>query len=292
MKFGYICANDADGIRPDRLAVQLEERGFDSIWMPEHTHIPTSRVTPFPAGGDLPDGYSHIMDPLISLMAAGSATESILLYTGICLLLQHDVLALAAATATLDVLTNGRLRLGVGVGWNEEEFTDHRPDVEFRQRYSAMKERVSALRVAWSEERAAFGGRWDSFQESFIYPKPVAGSIPVSLGNAGPVGIRHAAEYADEWCPLDASMLNVDGRPNPSGAIDMFRRLATNAGRDPGSIPITIHAPVIHGGRFESYVELGVERIVLFPPTMNRMSEADTLGHLDDLADLVERFSD
>lgn len=292
MKFGYLCANDADGIRPDRLAVELEERGFDSIWMPEHTHIPTSRITPFPGGGDLPDGYSRIMDPFISLMAAGSATESILLYTGVCLLLQHDVIALAGATATLDVLTNGRLHLGIGVGWNEEELADHRPDLPFKQRYSAMRERVSALRAAWSQERASFDGRWDNFQESFFYPKPVGGSIPVSLGNAGPVGIRHAAEYADEWCPIDGSMLNVDGRPNVQGAIDMFRELAADAGRDPGSIPITIHAPVIHEGRFESYVDLGVERIVLFPPTMHLMSEADTLRRLDGLADLTARFAD
>ena len=147
-------------------------------------------------------------------MAAGAATESIKLYTGICLLLQHDLVDLACSTATLDVLTNGRFRFGVGVGWNKEELATHRPDLDFSMRYSAMRERIAALRAAWSQDPAEFEGRWDSFEASFIRPKPIHGSIPVSLGNAGPVGIKHAAEYADEWAPIDAGMLNTTGRPN------------------------------------------------------------------------------
>ncbi len=290
MKFGYLSHNNAEGIRPEHIAAELESRGFDSLWLPEHSHIPTSRRTPYPAGGELPDMYYRNMDPIISLMAAATATEDLLLYTGVCLIHEHDLLDLACSTATLDVLSGGRFRLGVGVGWNEEEFENHRSDLPFKQRYSGMRERIAALRTAWSDERAQFDGQWDSYSESWIYPKPVAGTIPVSLGNAGPLGIQHAAEYADEWCPIDASMMNVNGKPDPAGAIERFRRLAEEAGRDPDSIPITLHCFRVHEGRFEQYAELGVERIVLFPPRMSLISVDDTLSHLDNLAEVISKF--
>ena len=144
MDIGYLGLNDAGGIRPDHLAAELEDRGYESLWMPEHSHIPTSRKTPYPGGGDLPEGYWRMMDPLVSLAVAAGATSSLRLCTGICLVLEHDLLDLACATATLDVLSGGRLQLGIGVGWNEEELANHRPDVPFRHRYRAMRERVAA----------------------------------------------------------------------------------------------------------------------------------------------------
>ncbi len=291
MKFGYLSHNDAGGIRPDHLASELESRGFDSIWMPEHSHIPADRKTAYPAGGELPSSYYRMMDPLISLMAAAQASASIKLYTGICLVHEHDLLDLACATATLDVLSNGRFHLGIGVGWNEEELANHRPDLPFKLRYSAMRERVAALRTCWQDEVSSFDGRWDSFTDSHVYPKPVNGTIPVALGNAGPVGIKHAAEYADEWCPIDASMLNTNGKPDVAGAIALFHQLATDAGRDSAEIPITIHSFGVNRARFERYAELGVERIVLFPPTMNVISTDDTLNHLDMLAtEVIEKM--
>jgi len=292
MKFGYLSFNHAEGIDPASLAKELEASGFESFWLPEHTHIPASRATPFPVpGGELPAAYYRIMDPMVSLMAAAGATSTLQLCTGICLLLQHDVLDLAKTTATLDVLSDGRLTLGVGVGWNEEELANHRPDLEFRQRYSAMRERVAALRTAWSDEISSFEGTWDNFEPTHIYPKPVKGSIPISLGNAGALGIRHAAEYADEWAPIDAGMLNVDGRPNVPGAIELFRQLATDAGRDPDTIPITIHAGGFSEKRFESYRELGVERLVLFPPKPSILPADDTLRHVEQLAEFIDRFN-
>ncbi len=291
MKFGYLSHNNVEGIKPQHLASELEARGFDSIWMPEHSHIPTDRRTPYPAGGELPSSYYHMMDPLISLMSAAAGSETLQLYTGICLIHEHDLLDLACACATLDVLSGGRFHLGIGVGWNEEELANHRPDLPFKQRYSAMRERVAALRVAWSEERASFDGQWDKFSESFVYPKPTRGTVPISLGNAGPVGIKHAAEYADEWCPIDASMLNTNGKPDVAGAIELFRQLATDAGRDPDSIPITIHSFRVNEARFEQYANLGVERIVLFPPSMNVVSVDETLAHLDKLAEVVQKMA-
>ena len=289
VQVGYLTLNDAAGIRPDRLALELEGRGFDSIWIPQHSHIPTSRKTPYPDGGPLPEGYLRMMDPLVSLAVAASVTTSLRLCTGICLVLEHDLLDLACATATLDVLSNGRLTLGVGAGWNEEELANHRPDVPFRLRYSAMRERVAALRAAWTEETPSFAGRWDRFEASWIYPKPIQGSIPVALGNAMPVGIEHAAAYADEWFPIDAWMLNTTGRPDVPGAIAMFRDKAAANGRDPDTIPITIFAVRrLSIERLSSYGSLGVDRVVLPPPSMEPHSGDETLQHLDHLNQLVE----
>ena len=146
MKIGYVAMNSEVGIRPARLAVELEQRGFDSMWVPEHSHIPTSRRSPSPSGGELPSGYLHMMSPFVSLAAAASVTTDLVLATGVSLILEHDLLDLACTVATLDVLSSGRVLLGIGVGWNAEELANHRPDLPFSQRYSAMRERVDALR--------------------------------------------------------------------------------------------------------------------------------------------------
>ena len=288
MRFGFLTVNALQGIRPDVLATELEQRGFDSIWVPEHSHIPVSRETPYPAGGPLPEGYWRMMDPFVSLAMAAQTTTTLELCTGICLLLEHDVLDLACTTATLDALSGGRLRLGVGVGWNQEELLNHRPDLPFRMRYSAMEERVAALRTAWANEEAGFAGRWDSFTASWVYPKPLAGTIPVALGNAGPVGIEHAARYSDEWCPIDASMLNTGGRPDVAGAIDLFRTKAAEAGRQAEDIPISIFSMGNRRDRVERYAELGVDRVVIMPKTMELHDEAATLHHLDEVASMIE----
>ena len=291
MQFGYLTLNDINGIRPDVLARELDQRGFDSMWVPEHSHIPTSRQTPYPAGGPLPEGYWRMMDPFVSLALAANAAPNLLLCTGVCLALEHDVLDLACTTATLDALSGGRLRLGIGVGWNEEELLNHRPDLPFKQRYSAMRERVAALRAAWSQEEASFQGRWDSFTESWVYPKPANGTIPIALGNAGPVGIEHAATYADEWCPIDASMLNDGRKPDVPGAIELFRTKAAEAGRNPDDIPISIFTMGNRTDRIERYAQLGVDRVVIMPPTMHLHSADDVLRHLDSLTSTVEALS-
>ena len=288
MKFGYLALNSADGIRPNRLARELEDRGFDSVWMPEHSHIPTSRDSAYPGGGDLPDGYWHMMDPFVSLQAAASATSTLLLATGVCLLLEHDLLDLACTVATLDVLSGGRVLLGVGVGWNEEELVNTRPDVPFKQRYSAMRERVAALRACWTEEAPSFEGRYERFSESWVYPKPLQQPVPIALGNAGRVGIKHAAEYADHWCPLDAQLLNYDGRPDVRGGIELFRRLAAEAGRNAEDIPISMFAfGKPNRKRIDTYLELGVERIVIPPARMHRHDESVTLAWFDDWAPVM-----
>jgi probable F420-dependent oxidoreductase len=291
MRFGYLSLNDLAGIRPDALARELEDRGYDSVWMPEHSHIPSGRQTPYPGGGDLPDGYWHMMDPFVSLMAAAAATTQLRLATGICLVLEHDLLDLACTVATLDALSGGRVLLGIGVGWNEEELANHRPGLPFKQRYSAMRERVEALRKIWTEEEPSYEGRFERFSPSWVYPKPAQQPVPIALGNAGKVGIRHAAEYADEWCPLDAQLLNYDGRPDVRGGVELFRRLAAEAGRDPDSIPISIFAfgrP--NRKRLDTYAELGVSRIVVPPPTMTRHDADATHRWLDQWSPVIDEM--
>ena len=291
MKFGYLTGDHAEGILPGDLARELEARGFDSVWFPEHSHIPVDRRSPYPNGGPLPGSYFHMMDPWVSIAAAAAETTTLTLGTGICLLLEHDLLDLACAVATADVLAEGRVVMGIGVGWNEEELENHRPDLPFKKRYSAMRERVEALRTAWRDEEATFSGTWDSFSTSWVFPKPVKGTVPIALGNAGPLGIQHAAEYADEWAPIDVGVMNTDGKPDVLGGIQRFRNLADEAGRDGSSIPISLY---IWGRprqeRLEQYAEAGVTQFVFTPVNFDLPSADDTLRYIDELASAVEEF--
>jgi probable F420-dependent oxidoreductase len=291
MRFGYISMNSAAGVNPAVLACELEERGFDSLWLPEHSHIPTSRRSAFPQGGELPEGYLHMMSPFVSLAAVAQVTTSLVLATGVCLLLEHDLLDLACQTATLDVLSNGRLLLGAGVGWNVEELANHRPDVPFSQRYSAMRERVAALRTAWGDEEAEFAGKWDRFEASWVYPKPTRGRVPIAFGNSGPLGMRHAAEYADHWCPINTNLLNEDGRSDVAGGVAHFRDLVAANGRDPADVPISLFLfsrPTPQ--RLERFAALGLERVVVSFENALVQPESATLSHLDTLTKIVEEW--
>jgi len=292
MDFGYLTGNHAEGILPGDLAKELEERGFASIWVPEHSHIPVERRSPYPNGGALPDTYFHMMDPFVSLTAAAATTSTLKLCTGISLILEHDLLDLACTVATTDVLSQGRVVLGIGVGWNEEELENHWPELPFKMRYSAMRERVEALRIAWREEEPSFEGRWDRYSPSHVYPKPVGGTVSIALGNAGPLGIRHAAEYADEWCPIDVGVMNTSGKPDVVGGIERFRRLADEAGRDGASIPISLF---VWGrprpDRLETYAAAGVTQFVLCPPSFDLPTADETLHYLDEMAPVLAEFS-
>ncbi len=282
MRLGYVSLNTADGIRPDVLARELEARGFDSMWMPEHSHIPISRDTPYMDGQDLPDGYLHMMDPFTSLAIAAGATTKLVLATGVSLVLEHDLLTLGCQTATLDVLSEGRMILGVGVGWNREEFEDHRPDVPFAQRYQALRERIAALRVLWGEDQPSFQGRWDNFPPAWAYPKPVRGAIPVAMGGAGPLGTAHAAAYADRWCPLDSVLLDGAGQVDVAGAVRRFRDLVVEAGREPDAVAIDLYVWTEPDREaLEGYATLGLDRLIFGAPTLHRHDAARTLARLD-----------
>jgi hypothetical protein len=154
-----------------------------------------------------------------------------------------------------------------------------------------MRERAAALRAAWSATEASFDGTWDRFSASWVYPKPVNGTIPLALGNAGPLGIEHAATYGDEWCPIDASMLHDGRKPDVAGAIDLFRQTAADAGRVPDDIPISIVAASPRPGRIERYAELGVDQVVFLPPTMALHQADDALRFLDTIAPTMQSLA-
>jgi len=289
VKLGYFSANSASGIAPDVRASELESRGFDSIWLPEHSHIPVEREPVPPYGANLPDVYPHIMDPFVSLAVATRTTSSLTLATGVCMVLEHDVLDLACRAATLDVLSRGRFVLGIGAGWIREELANHRPDVRFEQRYSALVERVTALRTCWREEEAAFDGRSDHFSTSLVNPKPIQGALPMALGCSGPLGTRLAAQHADQWLPIDVALLRQGG---VEASLQRFRDLVAVNGRDPRSVPITLFVwgwqpgkPTVE--RLAEYSALDVERLVVCPPSMERHDATVTLRRLDEFNTLV-----
>jgi probable F420-dependent oxidoreductase len=277
---GFSSMNTPEDVKPDDLARALEARGFDSLWMGEHTHIPTSRATPYPAGGEMPRQYRRMMDPYASLMLAASATSSLLVGTGVALPLEHDLLALAKTVATVDRLSGGRLQVGVGVGWNKEELANHRP-VPWSARYQALEECVAALVALWTEDEASYHGRFYDFDPVWSEPKPLQRPRPPILcGTGGRLGTRHAVAWADEWMPMDIALGNVAKK------IALFRQAALAAQRP--DIPITIVAwgdPTFE--RLAEYRELGVRRVVLGAARQDWDDPSTTLAFLDRYAPMV-----
>ena len=280
MHVGFTTMNTPDDVRPDVLAGELEQRGFESLWIGEHSHIPVSRRTPYPAGSEMPDHYRRMMDPFVSLAIAAHATTTLRLVTGVCLVLEHHVLDLAKTVATLDVLSGGRLLVGVGVGWNEEELANHRPDIAWRHRYRATEECIGALRACWTDEAAEYHGEFFAFDPIWIEPKPVQRPHPpVIFGGAGPLGVEHALRWADEWAPMDIALGNVARK------VARVSDAAAAAGRE---LPITL---VVWGdptpATLRHYRDLGVHRIVLGAGRAQWEDPASAMPFLDRYTALV-----
>src|SRR5438270_975762 len=206
---------------PAALGRALEERGFGSLWAPEHSHIPLSRRTPFPQGGELPKKYYDVMDPFVTLAAAATATTRLQLATGVCLVTQRDPIQTAKQVASLDHISGGRFIFGVGSGWNAEEMEDH--GTAFATRHKLARERIEAMKVIWTEDAAAYHGEFVNFGPMAAWPKPVQKPHPpVIVGGAFPYGARRALRYGNGWMP-------IAGRP-PHGdlaqVVPMFRRMA------------------------------------------------------------------
>ncbi|MCU0261353.1 MAG: LLM class F420-dependent oxidoreductase [Ilumatobacteraceae bacterium] len=247
-------------IAPHELAVELEQRGFESLWVTEHTHIPTSRRTPWPGGADLPDEYRRTLDPFVALGAAAAVTDRLLLGTGICLVAQHHPITLAKTVASLDHLSGGRFLFGIGVGWNVDEMEHH--GVDPAQRRAVAREHVLAMKALWTEEAGSFQGEHVAFSPSWSWPKPVQRPHPpVIMGGAGgPVTFRHVAEYCDGWMP-------IHGRRDIAARLDGLRAAASDAGRDPASIEIGVFGCPPDPAVIASYEEMGVTRCVIgLPP--------------------------
>ena len=259
MRFGVTLFATDRSIGIAELAKAVEERGLDSVWVPEHTHIPTSRRTPYPMGGDLPDEYRRCLDPFVGLMAAAMAAPSIRVGTGILLVAQHDPIVAAKAAATVDLISGGRLSLGVGFGWNEDEMNDH--GVDYRTRRERAREHVLAMRALWSEEVASFDGEYVTLPPSWSWPKPVqAGGPPVLIGGAaGPKLFNHIAEYADGWIPIGGRGLTE--------SLPKLRAVCEEAGRDPSTLEVVPFGSVPDHGKLDHFEKIGVTECVFQLPS-------------------------
>ncbi len=236
MHLGFTSMNAVQDLAPGELAKTLEDAGFESLWYGEHSHIPCNRKTPYPPGGELPPPYKTMMDPYLSLMAAAAATRRLKLGTGIGLLLQRELFSQAKTIATLDQLSEGRLIIGTGVGWNQEEFANA-SRFPWQRRYTALKETVAAHRLLFRDEAAEFHGELIDFDPVWFEPKPYQPVGPkFILGAMGPMAVRHAAQWADGWMPVSSAL------PDLEGSVAQFRQQVRDYGRDPDQLEITVVA--------------------------------------------------
>ena len=245
------------------VAREAEQRGFESLWLPEHTHIPVSRKTPYAGGAELPEEYAHTLDPFVALAAVATATKHIRLATGISLLIEHDTITMAKTVATLDLLSNGRAILGVGGGWNREEAEHH--GVEWSQRFQQLEEQISAIKVIWANEEASFHGDHVRFDPIWSWPKPIQRPHPpIVLGGETDHTLRRVIKHCDGWLPRarDPEII-VRG-------IARLNELAQEAGRDPESISINVFAPRPDAELIDRFKSMGVARIVLWLPPEDR----------------------
>ncbi len=266
-----------------QLAPALEERGFESLWAPEHSHIPVPRRTPFPGGGELPKAYYDAMDPFVVLGAAAAVTTTLKLGTGVCLVVQRDPIQTAKLVATLDQISRGRFLFGVGGGWNAEEIEDH--GAAFKTRFKLMRERIEAMTAIWTETKAEYHGEFVDFGPMMAWPKPVQKPHPpIIVGGAFPHAARRAIRYGQGWVP-------IAGRA-PYGDVNdflpKFKEMAREAGRDPASLPITLFGAAEDGDLLRRYRDMGVARVVVSLPA----EPADkTLPALDRWAEAIRRVS-
>src|SRR5271168_1433757 len=215
---------------PGALGIALEKRGFESVWAPEHSHIPLSRKSPFPSGGELPKRYYDAMDPFVTLTAAAAATKTLKVGTGVCLVAQRDPIQTAKQVASIDTVSGGRFLFGVGNGWNQDELEDH--GVKFADRHKAARERVEAMKEIWTKPKAEYHGEFVNFDPLMSWPKPVQKPHPpVIVGGGFPQGARRALRYGDGWMPVTGRAMT----PGLDEQIQEFKRMAAEAGRDPAS---------------------------------------------------------
>ena len=272
-----LCTFSTDwSIQPAQLGRLAEERGFESLFFPEHTHIPVSRETPYPAGGELPPEYSHTLDPFVSLASVAAVTERLKLGFGVVLVIQRDPIVMAKEVATLDTISNGRVLFGVGAGWNLEEMRDHGTDPDTR--FGLMRERVEAMKAIWTEDEAEYHGRHVDFDPIWSWPKPVTKPHPpVLVGGMSDGALNRVVRYGDEWMP------NVVGTPDIlAGRIADLQRRAADAGRDP--IPVTLFAAKPEPRALNRLRDAGVDRALI----LVRSADAEsTEARLDELAGIV-----
>lgn len=278
MDIGVFSHNTEFGMPTDQLAYASEERGFDSLWVTDHSHIPARRAKSFPGGGDLPKHFFHMADPFVSLTTAAVATKTIKLGTCVCLLTEREPISLAKTVATLDRVSNGRFQFGVAGGWIAEAMENH--GTPFKKRWQVVRERVEAMKAIWTQEEASYEGEFVKFDRIISYPKPIQKPHPpILMGSASALARKRAVRYCDGWIPVDS---RVEDLP---GAIAALKHEAEEAGRDPASIPISVFC----GGEttpdtLRRYRDMGASRAVVVVP----IEAADgVLPFLDRYAEVV-----
>jgi probable F420-dependent oxidoreductase len=265
-------------IHPAELARAAEGRGFESLFFPEHTHLPTSRRTPYPGGGELPKEYSHSQDPFVALAMAAAVTKRLRVATGICLVVERDPIVLAKEVASLDHLSGGRVLFGIGGGWNVEEMENH--GTNFKTRWKLLRERVEAMKAIWQHDEASYRGELVGFDPIWSYPKPAQRPHPpILLGGHGEVALKRVVAYCDGWLPISLMAGDL-----ARGIADLHR-LAEAAKRDPKSISISVFWAPPDRGAIDGYAKLGVERVIFALPSESRET---VLPMLDGYAKLVQ----
>jgi probable F420-dependent oxidoreductase len=266
-------------IQPIPLARALEERNLDSLYVTEHTHIPASRKTPWPGGADLPQEYWHTHDPFVALAAAAAVTEKLRLGTGICLVVERDPIQLAKEIASLDMISNGRVIVGVGAGWNREEMENH--GVRFDKRWAIVREKVLAMQAIWTQDEPEFHGEFVDFEPLWSWPKPVQpGGPKVLVGAQSRFTWNRVAEWGDGWMPIGLRGGLEEGMKSVNEACE-------KAGRDPESLYHAIFAPTPEVETCEKLIEHGFDDLAF---TLPSVSEDEALPILDRYAELAEKL--
>ena len=286
--FGLLIFSTDYAIAPDVLAKEAEAHGFESLFLPEHTHIPASRQSPWPGGDELPQEYWHTYDPFVALSMAAAVTEKLKLGTGISLITERDPILMAKQVASLDYLSKGRVVLGIGAGWNAEEMENH--GTPFVHRWKILRERMLAMREIWTEEEAEYHGEFVDFDKIWAYPKPVqAGGPPVLLGASSKYVYKRIAEYGDGWFPIYQN----DKRKGANGPVDYAEGIGRTrdawqeAGRS-GEPQFSIFGVGPDAEAVESLLEMGFDRIIFALPS----AEPDVvLPMLENYAAIAHKFN-
>jgi probable F420-dependent oxidoreductase len=260
MKFGITMFPTDYAIPPHELAMEAETRGYESVWFPEHSHIPTSRKSPWPGGPDLPKWYYDTYDQFLALTAAAAVTKTIKLGTGVCLVVQRDPIYTAKEVATLDRISNGRFLFGIGGGWNAEEMADHGTS-DFKGRFKLMRERIEAMKEIWGKSKPKYAGDLVKFDEMMQWPKPVQKPHPpIIVGGGFPHGARRAIAYANGWMP-------IGGRGGDTLAmLPPFHEMLKAASRKAEDVPITLFGVGMDGDALKRARDAGVDRVVFGVP--------------------------
>ncbi len=263
MKIGAVIFATDYSIALTELAPALEERGFDALFVPEHTHIPTSRRSPWRGGGELPPEYSHTLDPFVALTAAATATKTLRLGTGICLVTERDPIVTAKAVASLDLVSGGRFEFGIGAGWNAEEMEHH--GTRFETRFRVLEDRVKAMQAIWAADEAVYEGAFTAFEPIWSWPKPVqTPHPPVLLGGESVHTMRRIMAFCSGWLPRGALL------PDPADGMARLRAAAAEAGRDPATVSATVFGAPPEAPYLDACRAAGIDRALLILPSEGR----------------------